>query len=840
VAKTVLIVEDDGAVAQLLGDVLEAEGFQVQVEADGERGLRAFESKAVDLVITDLVLPKLEGAELIERLRELPGGRDVPIIVISGVSPSPELRRELVEKHRVRELLDEPLDVDRMIDLLHDVFSSAYPEPKSTPTGEHRLLPELKRAVDGSSRGTLLDVPDKGDLETVPFARVLGKLFRTRATGALMLRKASVKKIVYLREGIPIFVKSNLLSECLGRIMVQERLISQEECDESLKKKKKEKGRQGEILVQMGSISQHNLDFALELQMQTKLFDMFSWLEGRYQFNDRGDYSATQVALPMAPVALIYEGASRAMSNERIARELARLADTKVVPSGDPTFRYQTLQLDPRADRLVDKIDGSRSVGELLDAAELDRADAALLLYALAVTGLLQSAEKGLPSAELISLSEADVESLSTGEINAIAELARVGEEPEPDSNWENLEALFDASAQEALDPVTEPPRPLPARIEARWSEPRPALFDVDDDVEEPLEGATEEAFSYDTSDAFQSDPALAEQQVPRAMTLPREPRWEPKLPPPPPPDSMNDSSDDTPLSDELRRQVRERLEAHVNRLAEARVSERPRPAAPITKKLPTRPSAASTYRMRAAPRDLEKDRRLESDLTERLQLMEGLTYYELLEVADDARVEIIRTAYHALARKHDPERVVGQSTSRIVHQKAEQIYLLLTRALNTLTNETARAEYDRRVGSSQVKEADLIAADTAFELGSAAASRGDWRAARELFERAVRLDREEGVYLAHLGWSIHQGDGGDDKALDLLARAAEKSPRSEEVHLFTAQIQEKAGRKAEAIAAYQRALGCNPDCVRALEALKVLDPPSHKRSGLLSRLNLS
>ena len=292
-------------------------------------------------------------------------------------------------------------------------------------------------------------------------------------------------------------------------------------------------------------------------------------------------------------------------------------------------------------------------------------------------------------------------------------------------------------------------------------------------------------------------------------------------------------------MSEEIRRTVRERLEAHVNRIAEARGSDRPRPAPQITKKHPTRPSATSTYRMRAAPRDSEKDKRLEADLSERLELMEGLTYYELLEVADDARVEIIRTAYHALARKHDPERVAGQSNSRIVQKKAEQIYLLLTRALNTLTQDAARAEYDRRIGLSQVKQADLIAADAAYELGAEAERRQDWRAARELFERAVRLNRDEGVYLAHLGWAHHH-EGNDDKALDMLDRAAERSPRSDEVHLFTAQIHEKAGRKAEAVRCYQKAIACNPDCVRALEALKILDPPSHKRSGLLSRLNLN
>src|SRR5690606_8133860 len=124
----------------------------------------------------------------------------------------------------------------------------------------------------------------------------------------------------------------------------------------------------------------------------------------------------------------------------------------------------------------------------------------------------------------------------------------------ELDPKWESLEALIESATAEVLDPVTEPPAPLPV--------PAP-LFE--DPVDDPLEGATEEAFSVD--DTVQSDPALPD-RLPRAITLPRAQRWSPKsngtpTPPPPPPIEPT-PSEDTPLSDEIRRQVRERLEAHV------------------------------------------------------------------------------------------------------------------------------------------------------------------------------------------------------------------------------------------------------------------------------------
>jgi tetratricopeptide (TPR) repeat protein len=576
--------------------------------------------------------------------------------------------------------------------------------------------------------------------------------------------------------------------------------------------------------------------------MQTKLFDIFSWLEGRYQFNEQAEFSATQIALSLSTTALIYEGAARAMSSDRIARELAKISDARILASEAPSFRYQVLQLEPRSELLVDLIDGTRTLGHLLDEADFDRAEAARLFYTLWCTGLVETAEEArkASSIDLIAIDEGDVEALSTGEIDAIAALARMNERSDESSpNWDNLEALIDASTEEALDDVTEPPVPLISidRID------RIDRFEVfaDDSVVEPLEGATQEAFSMpedelahpsldEVADTFESDPALPRtpalpRRAPRVTSEEREPDTDESTP---------------PLSQEIRLQVRARLDAQVKRIAEERTSERPRSASSFARRFPTKPSATGTYRVRPPSRDLEKDRRLEADLTHRLQMMQHQTYYELLEVPDDARVEIIRTAYHGLARKHDPERAVGQSTSRVVHQKAEQIFLMVTRALSTLTSETARAEYDRKIGRTQVKQADLIAADGAFELGNSAAQRGDWRAAKELYERAVRLNREEGVYQAHFGWACYQADADEARALELLNRAADRSPRSEEVHVFAGIIHEKAGRKPEAISAYQRALACNPDCVKALEALRVLDPPSAKKSGLLSRLNLS
>jgi DNA-binding response OmpR family regulator len=78
----VLIVEDEDRIASFIERGLRAEGFGVQVAADGETGYALATSEDVDLVLLDLRLPRLSGEEVLERLRQV--RPDVPVIVLTA------------------------------------------------------------------------------------------------------------------------------------------------------------------------------------------------------------------------------------------------------------------------------------------------------------------------------------------------------------------------------------------------------------------------------------------------------------------------------------------------------------------------------------------------------------------------------------------------------------------------------------------------------------------------------------------------------------------------------------------------------------------------------------
>src|SRR5436305_10693309 len=80
-AATILLVDDEDAVQKLLTYPLEREGFRVMQARDGEEALQRFADQRVDLVVLDLMLPKLDGLEVCKRLR---AGSDVPIIMLTA------------------------------------------------------------------------------------------------------------------------------------------------------------------------------------------------------------------------------------------------------------------------------------------------------------------------------------------------------------------------------------------------------------------------------------------------------------------------------------------------------------------------------------------------------------------------------------------------------------------------------------------------------------------------------------------------------------------------------------------------------------------------------------
>ncbi len=81
VSPTILLVDDEDAVRKVLAFPLEKDGYSVVQAGDGEEAIRLFESQPIDLVVLDLMLPRLDGLEVCKRLRAT---STVPIIMLTA------------------------------------------------------------------------------------------------------------------------------------------------------------------------------------------------------------------------------------------------------------------------------------------------------------------------------------------------------------------------------------------------------------------------------------------------------------------------------------------------------------------------------------------------------------------------------------------------------------------------------------------------------------------------------------------------------------------------------------------------------------------------------------
>ena len=94
-SKKILIVEDDKSLQQLLGDMLESEGFKVVKAYNGEDGSDLVKSENPDIVLLDLRLPKKDGFEVLRELKANEATSSIPLLVFTNLEDSEYINRAI-------------------------------------------------------------------------------------------------------------------------------------------------------------------------------------------------------------------------------------------------------------------------------------------------------------------------------------------------------------------------------------------------------------------------------------------------------------------------------------------------------------------------------------------------------------------------------------------------------------------------------------------------------------------------------------------------------------------------------------------------------------------------
>lgn len=96
-SKLILFIEDEPTLQKTLGRALEQEGYEVQSALDGQSGLALVRRIKPDLILLDLILPKIDGFTVLKELKKDDSTKDIPVIVLTNLESPQDIEKALTE-----------------------------------------------------------------------------------------------------------------------------------------------------------------------------------------------------------------------------------------------------------------------------------------------------------------------------------------------------------------------------------------------------------------------------------------------------------------------------------------------------------------------------------------------------------------------------------------------------------------------------------------------------------------------------------------------------------------------------------------------------------------------
>ncbi|HWR98451.1 MAG TPA: response regulator [Candidatus Methanoperedens sp.] len=177
--RKILLVDDDVTLRELLADALEREGFAILQAGNGEEGVAAALTGKPDLVISDIVMPEMDGWQLCQTLRTLPSTKAVPFLFLSSLAEAPQKVTAL--RLGADDYLTKPFHLATILDKVRGLIERVHQRDK--------VIAGAAEHVDVEKFESML-------IDTLEFLRA------TRRTGVISVNSAAAKGLVYMENGV--------------------------------------------------------------------------------------------------------------------------------------------------------------------------------------------------------------------------------------------------------------------------------------------------------------------------------------------------------------------------------------------------------------------------------------------------------------------------------------------------------------------------------------------------------------------------------------------------------------------------------------------------------------
>jgi len=129
----VLLAEDDRFLRKAAEAALKRKGYDVVVAADGEEALTKTQQQQPDVVLLDVIMPKLQGSEVLKRLKADPATRGIPVIMMSNLGQDADIR-EALDAGAVSYLVKSNVGLDQLAAKVNEALAARTASAPATST----------------------------------------------------------------------------------------------------------------------------------------------------------------------------------------------------------------------------------------------------------------------------------------------------------------------------------------------------------------------------------------------------------------------------------------------------------------------------------------------------------------------------------------------------------------------------------------------------------------------------------------------------------------------------------------------------------------------------------
>jgi hypothetical protein len=233
-----------------------------------------------------------------------------------------------------------------------------------------------------------------GNVKTISFSDILQLIATGKKTGKLLVTHSSQRKELFFRSGNLISAtSSNTEEDMIGNLLLRMGKINKADLQKAINIQQQSGRRIGAIMLELGLLTKSELAQFLKIQVEEIVYNLFSWLEGEFSFQDEMKPPEDQILVNLDTMNLIMEGTRRIdewLEIRKVLPEHNRL----LKPVQNPNLRDKEITLTAEEYQVLMMLDGTKTYADLMEISSLGDFLTARSLYTLLTLGLIQPGDK--------------------------------------------------------------------------------------------------------------------------------------------------------------------------------------------------------------------------------------------------------------------------------------------------------------------------------------------------------------------------------------------------------------------------------------------------------------